>query len=60
MVLRPGAAVGEEELIERVKRQLASYKSPVRIDFVDEIPRTASGKALRRVLVERFGAGTVR
>jgi acyl-CoA synthetase (AMP-forming)/AMP-acid ligase II len=60
VVLRPGAAVGEEELIERVKRQLASYKSPVRIDFVDEIPRTASGKALRRVLVERFGAGTVR
>ncbi len=55
VVLRPGAAVSAEALIERVKRQLASYKSPVRIDFVDEIPRTASGKALRRVLVERFG-----
>jgi acyl-CoA synthetase (AMP-forming)/AMP-acid ligase II len=56
VVLRPGAAASAEALIDRVKRQLASYKSPVRIDFVDEIPRTASGKALRRVLVERFGA----
>ena len=55
VVRRPGTAVSAEELIDRVKRQLASYKSPVRIDFVDEIPRTASGKALRRVLVERYG-----
>jgi acyl-CoA synthetase (AMP-forming)/AMP-acid ligase II len=54
VVLRTGAAVGEAELIERVKRQLASYKSPACIHFVDEIPRTPSGKALRRVLVERF------
>jgi acyl-CoA synthetase (AMP-forming)/AMP-acid ligase II len=58
VVLRPGAAVSAEELIGRVKRQLASYKSPVGIEFVDEIPRTASGKALRRVLVERFGGLT--
>jgi acyl-CoA synthetase (AMP-forming)/AMP-acid ligase II len=57
VVLRRGASVGEDELIERVRSRLASYKSPARIEFVDEIPRTASGKALRRVLVERFEGG---
>lgn len=55
VVLRPGATTTEGELIERVQSELASYKSPVGIDFIDEIPRTASGKALRRVLVDRFG-----
>ena len=54
VVRRPETSVDEARLIERVKRALASYKSPVAIEFVDEIPRTASGKALRRVLVERW------
>ena len=53
VVRRPGSSVDEPALIEQVKATLAHHKAPDRIDFVDEIPRTASGKALRRLLVDR-------
>lgn len=43
------------ELIALVGERLASYKRPSRIEFVAEIPRLPSGKALRRVLKERHG-----
>jgi acyl-CoA synthetase (AMP-forming)/AMP-acid ligase II len=42
--------VDDDELIAAVGDQLASYKRPRAIVFVDEIPRLASGKVLRRVL----------
>ena len=42
--------VDDDELIATVGDQLASYKRPRAIVFVDEIPRLASGKVLRRVL----------
>ena len=56
VVLREGSSIAEEELIGAVSSRLARYKWPVAIDFLPEIPRTASGKALRRVLSERFEA----
>ena len=49
---RPVAA---EELVGLVAERLASYKRPREIVFVPEIPRLPSGKALRRVLKERYG-----
>ncbi len=57
VVRHAGAAVEEAELIAWSGRQLANYKRLAGVEFVDEIPRTASGKALRRVLLERFIAG---
>lgn len=57
VVRRPGVEVEEAELIQWSAEQLANYKRLVGIEFVDAIPRTASGKALRRVLLERFTAG---
>jgi len=47
--------VAAEELVRVVAEQLASYKRPRDIVFVPEIPRLPSGKALRRVLKERYG-----
>lgn len=41
---------GERELIAHCRRQLADYKVPERIEFAEELPRTASGKILRRAL----------
>jgi acyl-CoA synthetase (AMP-forming)/AMP-acid ligase II len=32
---------------------MAAYKVPVAVEFIDEIPRLASGKALRRMLREK-------
>jgi acyl-CoA synthetase (AMP-forming)/AMP-acid ligase II len=50
-------AEGEEitggELMSWVSGRVPSFKKIRRIDFIDEIPRSASGKILRRVLVER-------
>jgi fatty-acyl-CoA synthase len=45
--------VTEEELQAHVKANLASYKSPREIEFMDELPRNATGKILKRVLRER-------
>jgi malonyl-CoA/methylmalonyl-CoA synthetase len=46
---------GEEAtLIAAARRQLASYKAPKRILFVDELPRNAMGKVQKNVLRERY------
>jgi acyl-coenzyme A synthetase/AMP-(fatty) acid ligase len=39
-----------EELMDLVKQSLASYKALAKVEFVDLIPRTASGKVMRRML----------
>ncbi len=41
-----------EESREFCKPKMAPYKSPLAVEFLDEIPRLASGKALRRRLRE--------
>jgi long-chain acyl-CoA synthetase len=48
--LKPGAAVSEQELIAFTKERMAAYKYPRSVDFLDEIPKTVSGKILRRNL----------
>ena len=50
VVLRPGAEVDGDELRSHCASVLAGYKVPKRIEFVGELPRTASGKLLRRAL----------
>ena len=46
-VLRAGADVSSEELLRFAARRLAPYKLPRRLWFVDELPRTASGKVVK-------------
>jgi 2-aminobenzoate-CoA ligase len=48
-----GAAVSAEELQDHVKALIAPYKYPRRIEFVDALPRTPTGKVQRNVLRER-------
>jgi fatty-acyl-CoA synthase len=48
--------VTEEEIVKACKRELASYKVPRRIQVMDELPRNATGKVLKREL----GAGRAR
>jgi acyl-CoA synthetase (AMP-forming)/AMP-acid ligase II len=45
--------VDPEELMAFVAERVAPYKKVRRVEFVDEIPKAASGKILRRVLMER-------
>ncbi|MBN1201420.1 MAG: long-chain fatty acid--CoA ligase [Anaerolineae bacterium] len=50
VVVKEQQALTAEELIEFTGQRLARYETPTRIDFVDELPRTAVGKILRREL----------
>ncbi|PJF09499.1 AMP-binding protein [Pseudorhodobacter sp. MZDSW-24AT] len=49
----PQGAARPEEILAHARGHLASYKQPVRIEFIDAIPKSASGKILRRVLRSR-------
>jgi long-chain acyl-CoA synthetase len=48
--LRPGAEATPAELIAFCKERMAAYKYPREIEFVDELPKTVTGKILRREL----------
>jgi long-chain acyl-CoA synthetase len=50
VVAAEGAAPTEHDLIAFCRERLAHYKCPTRIDFIDELPRTPSGKVLKRQL----------
>ncbi len=50
VVLREGAGVSAEELRSHCAAELAGYKVPKRVEFVSELPRTASGKLMRGAL----------
>ncbi len=56
--LRPGKSCTEAELIAFTKDRMAAYKYPRQIEFLDEIPKTVTGKLLRRELRGRPQAGT--
>ncbi|WP_281690258.1 class I adenylate-forming enzyme family protein [Pseudonocardia thermophila] len=51
--LRPGQTVQPEELITFCKERMAAYKYPRLVEILDEIPKNASGKLLRRELRNR-------
>lgn len=46
--------VTEAELLAHAREKLATFKAPKRVIFVDELPRNASGKILKRELRDRF------
>lgn len=50
VVLRPGARASAAELREHCRARLAGFKVPKVIEFAEALPRTASGKLLRRAL----------
>ncbi|MDR1874024.1 MAG: AMP-binding protein, partial [Synergistaceae bacterium] len=55
---KPGTDVEESEIIRYCKEQLAHYKVPRRVEFVDSLPLSGMGKVLRRVLREREKTGS--
>ncbi len=52
VVLRSGVSASAEELLSHCRRSLAAYKVPRLLYFVDDLPRTSSGKVMRRKLKE--------
>jgi fatty-acyl-CoA synthase len=53
VVLESEADATEDELRAHVKANLAAYKAPREIEFLDELPRNATGKVLKRDLHSR-------
>ena len=47
----------EAELLEHCRSELASYKCPRTVDFVEELPRDPNGKLYKRLLRERYWEG---
>ena len=54
VVVRAGATVTADELVAHCRAVLAGFKKPKAVHFVDELPKNAYGKVLRRELKERF------
>jgi len=62
VVLKPSAAATESELIEFCRSRLAHYKCPRSFEFVSSLPKTATGKILKKDLRKKYwhGAETIR
>jgi acyl-CoA synthetase (AMP-forming)/AMP-acid ligase II len=60
VVRRQGASLTEAALIAWSRDKLAGFKRPSSIDFVEALPRNASGKLLKRTLREPYWAGYTR
>jgi fatty-acyl-CoA synthase/long-chain acyl-CoA synthetase len=57
IVLAPGSSLTGDEVTAFGREHLASYKVPRSVDFIDELPRTGSGKILKRQLRAPYWAG---
>ncbi len=50
----------KEEIIELCKQNLASYKKPKSVEFIDELPKSSYGKILKRELRKKYWKGQER
>ena len=57
VVRSPGSPLTREEITAFAREHLAGYKVPRSVDFADELPRTGSGKLLKRQLRAPYWAG---
>jgi malonyl-CoA/methylmalonyl-CoA synthetase len=55
LVLRDGASLSESAVIAALKLQMANFKVPKRVVFLQELPRNTMGKVQKNVLREKFG-----
>jgi fatty-acyl-CoA synthase len=55
VVRRPGSALTEEALLAYLRSQLAGYKIPKSVVFVEELPKTGAGKIDKNALRQRYG-----
>ena len=52
VVPRPGVELSEEELLALCRRRLDEYAVPWEVEFREELPKSFTGKVVRRLLVE--------
>lgn len=54
VVMKPGSRLSDVELIEFCRARLAHYKCPQSVEFCESLPKTATGKVLKRELREKY------
>jgi long-chain acyl-CoA synthetase len=57
---KPGTNPDPDDIIAFAKTRIAAFKAPKSVDFIEALPRNASGKILRRELREPYWAGKTR
>ncbi len=50
MVLKPGAPADSEAILSHCREHIAAYKVPRALQFVADLPKTSTGKIMRREL----------
>jgi acyl-CoA synthetase (AMP-forming)/AMP-acid ligase II len=60
VALRDGTTCTEDEILAFCRPRLGGFERPRTVDFMDALPRTATGKVLKRVLREPYWAGRER
>ena len=60
VVLKPGKQTTASDIISFTRSHIAAFKTPKTVDFIDALPRNASGKILRRHLRDPYWAGRER
>ena len=60
VVVRPGEELSEADVVAACDARLATYKKPRSVDFIDELPKTGSGKIMRRRIRDRYWDGRER
>jgi fatty-acyl-CoA synthase len=58
VVLKPGAEASESELLEFCRSRLAHYKCPRSVEFMEALPKTGTGKILKKELRKKYWSGT--
>jgi fatty-acyl-CoA synthase len=55
VVLKPGSQAREDELLEFCRSRLSHFKCPRSVEFLESLPKTGSGKVLKRELRQEYG-----
>jgi fatty-acyl-CoA synthase len=55
VVLRPGISLSQADLIDWLREQMAHYKVPKSVVFVDTLPKTAANKVDKQQLIKQYG-----
>ena len=58
VVMKPGVAASENELLEFCRGRIAHYKCPRSVEFLETLPRTGTGKVLKKELRKKYWSGT--
>ncbi|HWZ46303.1 MAG TPA: AMP-binding protein, partial [Candidatus Saccharimonadales bacterium] len=56
VVLKPGATATEQELLEFCRSRIAHYKCPRAVEFLESLPKTGTGKILKKDLRKKYWA----